>query len=502
MSLLNVLVVEDDRVQKKYIELLFNEIKQPEISLYSVESAVPAIEIIKTNNIDLVITDYFMPGDSGMELLKSVKEINPSIDVIVLTAQTDIQVAVEIMKEGARDYLTKPVTLPMLQKLLFSIEEKNNLLRENKNPRSRAPRYLCSERMRLVAKNTRPSSPEQAPRYSGPPNKLLKEQLEEKHGFNSIISQSGPMENILNAAWRIADSDASVLITGESGTGKEMLANAIHFASTRKDKTLRIVNIAALSEGLIDSELFGHTKGSFTGAMSDRSGVFELADKGTLFIDEVGDIPLQVQVKLLRTIQYGEIQKVGSEEIKTTDVRIITATNKNLKKMIEAGTFRQDLYYRLNVVHIEIPSLRKRKADIVPLVNHFIEKNTANSKKRITGVSHDAMDVLMKYNYPGNIRELENIIERSVIFSRSDTIRKIALPLLMEIDRDEDSSIIKLNENYDELMNSYEFDLLIQALKNSNGNKSEAARELGITERRIRSRIQILKIDPTSWSDL
>ena len=459
---MNVLVVEDDRVQKKYIELLFDEIKHPEISLYSVESAESAIEIVKTNNIDLIVTDYVMPGDSGMELLKNVKEINPQIDVVVLTAQTNIQVAVEIMKEGARDYLTKPVTMPMLQKLLFSIDEKNNLLRENK---------------------------------------LLKEQLEERHGFGSIISQSSPMENVLNTAWRIAESDASVLITGESGTGKEMLANAIHFASTRKDKILRVVNIAALSEGLIDSELFGHTKGAFTGAMNDRSGVFEMADGGTLFIDEVGDIPMQVQVKLLRTIQFGQIQKVGSEEIKSTDVRIIAATNKNLIQMIEEGTFRQDLYYRLNVVNIDIPSLRQRKDDIIPLINHFIEKFTSKNKKQITGVSHDAMDILMKYSYPGNIRELENIIERSVIFSRSDTIKRNDLPPLMDIGRDEKSSHITINGNFEELMGDYESDLIIQAMKDSGGNKSEAARNLGISERRIRSRIQILELDSTLWSN-
>ncbi|MBI9097425.1 MAG: sigma-54-dependent Fis family transcriptional regulator [Spirochaetaceae bacterium] len=459
---MNVLVVEDDHVQRKYIELLFKGIKQPEFSLYSTESAEPAIEIIKTNNIDLVITDYMMPGFSGMELLKKVKEINPSIDVIVLTAQTDIQVAVEIMKEGARDYLTKPVTLPMLQKLLMAIEEKNNLIRENK---------------------------------------LLKEQLEEKHGFKSIISQSRPMENILNTAWRIAGSDASVLITGESGTGKEMLANAIHFASTRKDKILRVVNIAALSESLIDSELFGHTAGAFTGAASDRSGVFEMAHGGTLFIDEVGDIPLQIQIKLLRTIQFGQIQKVGSEEIKTTDVRIIAATNKDLRKMIEEGTFREDLYYRLNVVNIEIPPLRKRKDDIAPLINHFIEKFSLKNKKQITGVSHDAMDLLMKYNYPGNIRELENIVERSIVFSRSDTIKMSDLPPLIDIDRDEKNSVFLINKNYDELMSGYESDLITQALKESNGNKSEAARKLGISERRIRSRIQILKLDSTNQSN-
>ncbi len=458
---MNVLIVEDDLVQRKYIELLIKEIKIPEISLHSADSAENAIKIVNGNMIDLVITDYMMPGLSGMELLKKLKKINPQIDVVMLTAQTDIKIAVEMMKEGARDYLAKPVTLPMLQKLLLSIEEKNNLLRENK---------------------------------------LLKEQLEERHGFKSIISQSGPMEYILNTAWRIAESDASVLITGESGTGKEMLANAIHFASTRKDKILRIVNIAALSEGLIDSELFGHIKGSYTGAISDRSGVFEMADGGTLFIDEVGDIPMQVQVKLLRTIQFGQIQKVGSEDIKTTDVRIIAATNKDLNKMIEEGTFRQDLYYRLNVVQIDIPPLRQRRGDIVPLINHFIEKFAQKNKKMITGVSHDVMDILMKYNYPGNIRELENIIERSVIFSRSDTIIKKDLPPLLEINREEKGSSILINGNFTELMDNYETDLIIQALKDSDGNKSEAARKLGITERRIRSRIQVLELNPTLWS--
>jgi DNA-binding NtrC family response regulator len=460
MSRLNILVVEDDHIQKKFIEVLFNQIKHPEISLFSVDSAESAIGIIKAESIDLVITDYMMPEVSGMELLKTIKEINPSIDVAVLTAQTDIKVAVEIMKEGARDYLTKPVTVPMLQKLLNTIDEKNTLLRENK---------------------------------------LLKEQLGEKHGFKSIVTQSGSMENILNTAWRIAGSDASVLITGESGTGKEMLANAIHYASTRKDKVMRTVNIAALSEGLIESELFGHIKGSFTGAYQDRLGVFEMANEGTLFIDEVGDIPVQVQIKLLRTIQFGQIQKVGSEDIKSTDVRIIAATNKDLKKMLDQGTFRQDLYYRLNVVHIHIPPLRQRRTDIIPLINHFISKFSEKNRKVISGVSRDAMDLLMKYNYPGNIRELENIIERAVIFSRSDTIRKNDLPALMEIGRDENTLGDQLTEDYMQLMETYETDLLLHALKKSGGNKSEAARSLKISERRIRSRLQILKIESDQW---
>lgn len=462
MSILNILVVEDDHVQKKFIELLLGQIEQPELSIYSVESAEPAIEIVKANNIDLVITDYMMPLISGMDLLKSIKKINPSIDVVVLTAQTDIQIAVEIMKAGARDYLTKPVSVPMLQKLLLSIEEKNSLLRENK---------------------------------------LLKELLVEKHGFKSIISHSGPMENVLNTAWRIAGSDASVLITGESGTGKEMLANAIHLASTRKDKVMRIVNIAALSSGLIESELFGHTKGAFTGAIQDRAGIFEMADHGTLFIDEVGDIPVPVQIKLLRTIQFGQIQKVGSEVVKTTDVRIIAATNKNLTEMIEEGTFRQDLYYRLNVVNINIPPLRKRKADIVPLIYYFIERYSQKNKKKISGVSHDAMDILIKYDYPGNIRELENIIERAVIFSRSDTIRKNDLPSLVETDRDENNDGYLINGNFNELMNNYESGLLLHVLKESKGNKTKAAEKLGISERRIRSRIQILELNKTDWSD-
>ena len=233
--------------------------------------------------------------------------------------------------------------------------------------------------------------------------------------------------------------------------------------------------------------------------LNAQSGVFEIADGGTLFIDEVGDIPMPVQVKLLRTIQFGQIQKVGSEKLETCDVRIIAATNKDIRKMIEEGTFRQDLYYRLNVVHIDIPPLRTRKDDINPLINHFVEKFSRKNRKEITGVSHDAMDVLMKYDYPGNIRELENIIERAVIFSRSNTIKLVDLPPLMDMTRDEKSSQILINKNFDELMSGYETDLIVQAMKDSDGNKSEAARRLGISERRIRSRIQILSIGQEEW---
>lgn len=461
MPKMNVLLVEDDTVQRKFIETLFKQISQPEIELFMADSADSALSIVQSNNIDLVVTDYLMPGGSGLDLLEKVKGINPHIDVVLLTAQKDIQVAVDIMKAGARDYLTKPVTVPMLQKLIMTIEEKSSLIKENR---------------------------------------MLREQLEERHGFQSIISQSGAMENILNTAWRIAGSDASVLITGESGTGKEMLANAIHFASSRKEKILKVINIAALSESLIESELFGHVKGAFTGADREKSGVFELADGGTLFIDEVGDIPPQIQVKLLRTIQFGQIQKVGSGKVETCNVRIIAATNKDLKNMIEEGMFRQDLYYRLNVVNIHIPPLRQRRADITPLINHFIEKFSQKNRKEITGISHDAMDMLMKYDYPGNIRELENIIERAVIFTRSNTIRTTDLPPIIDTKRDENNRHIIVAGNFDDLIRDYETDLITQAMIDAEGNKSKAARKLGISERKIRSRISILGLDSTEWS--
>ncbi|MDP2038217.1 MAG: sigma-54 dependent transcriptional regulator, partial [Ignavibacteria bacterium] len=358
------------------------------------------------------------------------------------------------MKASAFDYLIKPIDLDELETILNRIKERKHLLSENKT---------------------------------------LKEQLQDKFRFESMISQSSVMENVLSTAGRVASSKATVLIRGESGTGKELIAKAIHFASPRKEKPFVTVNVASLSESLLESELFGHEKGSFTGAINQRIGRFEEANGGTIFIDEVGDIPLPIQVKLLRTIQFGEYQRIGSNQSENTDVRIIAATHRNLEEMMQNGSFREDLFYRLNVVAVQLPPLRQRKEDIPILVDHFIKRYSAELEKAVSGISREALDQLMKYSFPGNIRELENVIQRAVVLSRENIVTTNDLPQLTEMkDSEKKFDPFNLDDNYETKMKEFELAMINEALKRTNGNKSAAARILGISERHLRSRLERL----------
>jgi two-component system NtrC family response regulator len=422
--------------------------------VYTAADGAEGINKIKNNPIDLVLTDYRMPNKNGLEVLQEVKEINPTIDVVVITAFGNVDDAIGIMKNGAYDYLTKPIDLDELENLIKRIAEKRTLISENQ---------------------------------------LLKEQLQNKFRFNSIISQSGVMENVLNIVGRVANSKATVMIRGESGTGKELIARAVHFAGNRKEKPFVVVNVASLSENLMESELFGHEKGAFTGAIAQRKGRFEEADGGTLFIDEVGDIPLAVQVKLLRAIQFGEIQRLGSSTPFSVDVRIIAATHRNLEEMIKNGEFREDLYYRLNVVSVTLPKLRERRVDIPLLIEHFIKKYAELNEKSVVGITSEALDKLMKYDYPGNVRELENIIEHAVVLCREENIALEDLPINVEASYEK--MILdphNLENNYEEKMKAFETELIQEALSRTNGNQSAAARLLNITERHFRSRLERL----------
>ncbi|MBZ0180530.1 MAG: sigma-54 dependent transcriptional regulator [Melioribacteraceae bacterium] len=451
MNNLSILIIDDEQSQldslKRFLSKRGNEI-------FTASDGISGVEIIRKNHIDLVISDFRMPGMNGLEVLKETKEINPKIDFVMVTAFGNVDEAVEIMKSGAYDYLTKPIELDELENLVKRIAEKKLLVNENER---------------------------------------LKNQLSEKFKFDSIISQSRKMEDVLNLAGRIAESKASVLIRGESGTGKELVAKAIHFSSTRKDKPFITVNVAALSENLVESELFGHVKGSFTGAIETRIGRFQEADGGTLFIDEVGDIPPSVQVKLLRAIQFGEVQSIGSNNTRKVDVRIITATHRNLEEMIEQKHFREDLFYRLNVVCLKIPPLRERKEDLPVLVDHFVRKYSKINAKEVNGITSDALDVLMKYNFPGNVRELENIIERGVILTRGDSISIDDMPPQLEHSLGKNIFDPRnLDHPYEEKMKVFESELIKEALSRNDGNQSAAARELEITERHLRSRMERL----------
>ncbi len=453
MGQFSILLIDDEEAQ---LETLKSFLSRRDYDLHTAASGPAGLEIVETETIDLVLTDFRMPEWNGFVVLRKVKEVNPNIDVVVITAYGSIEDAVEIMKAGAYDYLTKPVDLTELENLINRVKEKQQLVEENRQ---------------------------------------LREQLQERFKFDSIVSQSGEMEEVLNNAARVATSKATVLIRGESGTGKELIARAIHHASPRKEKPFIVVNVAALPENLLESELFGHVKGAFTGATQERMGRFEDADGGTLFIDEVGEIPLPMQVKLLRAIQFGSIQRVGGNRDIDVDVRIIGATHRNLEEMMQAGNFREDLYYRLNVISIWIPPLRKRKSDIPALVDHFIHKYADENQKDVEGITKEALDQLMKYEFQGNVRELENMIERAVVFSRNHYITVNDLP--KSIDVVSESEIINpanLQDGYDEKMTTFERRMIEEALDQTGGNQSAAARLLGITERHIRSRMERLNM--------
>ncbi len=451
MTQAHILIVDDEEAQRLALKSFLG---RREYKVFLAANGDEALKIVRNETIDIVMTDFRMPGMSGLELLRAIKDVQPGIDVILMTAYGSVDDAVDIMKAGAYDYLTKPVDLDELESLLKRVKGKRLLEEENRQ---------------------------------------LREQLSEKFRFERIISQSGEMEAVLNIAGRVAKSKAHVLILGESGTGKELLAQAIHYASPRRDKPFVTVNVAALAENIIESELFGHEKGAFTGAIHQRRGRFEEANGGTLFVDEVGDIPLSVQVKLLRAIQFGQIQRVGGSETIDVDVRIISATHRDLEAMIRDGQFREDLYYRLNVVAIVAPPLRKRRVDIPLLADHFIKRFARENEKEVTGIEREALDRLMKYDFPGNVRELENMMEHAVVMTRNSLIGREDLPAHLPSGRHEALyDPADLSAGHAQKMKAFERAMIEEALKQSGGNKSAAARLLGITERHLRSRLEKL----------
>ncbi len=440
---LTVLIVDDEKAQR---ESLAGFLRKKGYETKSAGSGTEALEWVRTHTVDVICTDFKMPDLSGLELLKEVHSINPDIPVIIMTAYGSVENAVEAMKAGAFEYIQKPVDLDELLILVRRGIERSHLVRENRE---------------------------------------LRKQLEKKYSFEGIVSQSGEMEEVLNTAARVAASDATVLIRGESGTGKELIARAIYHASNRRDKPFVVVNCAALPETLLESELFGHEKGSFTGADRQRIGKFEQANGGTLFVDEVGDIPPQVQVKLLRALQFGTIERVGGDETIELNVRIVAATNRNLEELIREGEFREDLFYRLNVVPIFIPPLRKRKVDIPPLVHHFIRKYGEMTGKEVQGISREAMEMLLRYDFPGNIRELENVIQRAVVMTRGDLITTSDLPPEMGNESTEPSTLPPLGD-LKQTVAEIEKSMIRRALDETNGNQVQAARLLGISERNLR----------------
>jgi two-component system NtrC family response regulator len=449
MSNFHILLIDDEPAQ---ITSIKSFLKRRDFTVSSANSGQDGINIVKDGNIDLVFTDYRMPEMNGLEVVQSINKLNPELPVVVITAFSDIKDAVQVMKEGAFDYLSKPIQLDELEILVKKAQERCNLISENK---------------------------------------LLKEQLKEQFKFDFIVTKSPKMEKILSITSRVARSTSTVLIRGETGTGKELIARALHFGSNRQNKPLITVNCAALSENLLESELFGHEKGSFTGANAQHIGRFEQANGGTLFIDEIGDISLQTQVKLLRALQFGEFERIGGTKTIKVDVRVITATNRNLEELIENGQFRQDLYYRINVISINLPALRERKEDIPILIKHFIDKYSKENGKVVTEISKEAYNYLMHYHFPGNIRELENIIESAIVISRGEVIT--IDDFTPDVMTSSESTILNPHNflnSYDEKLEVFETTMINDALGLKNGNQSQAAKLLGMTERHLRSRMQ------------
>ena len=395
-----------------------------------------AIDKIQQKDYSVVFTDLIMPEISGLDLLRSVKRLNPSTEVVIVTGYGTIESAIEALKLGGYDYLQKPINFERLKILIERITEKRKLLLENIQ---------------------------------------IKQRLKDRFSFDQLVGKSPKMQQLYEIIDRISTGSPTVLIQGESGTGKELVANVIHQNSVRRDKPFIPVNCGAIAEGLLESELFGHVKGAFTGAIKDNIGLFKAADGGTIFLDEIAEVPPALQVKLLRALQERKIRPVGDTREFGIDVRVIAATNKVLEKAIENKSFRKDLYYRLNVISIHLPSLREIKEDIPYLVQHFIKKFSRETNRRITRVAPDAMDVLIRYDWPGNVRQLENIIERAFALGEGDMICVSDLPSeIRNMDRLStiDDACLNLVEN--------EKVLIKRALQQAKGNKAEAAQLLGI----------------------
>lgn len=446
MRKLQILIVEDGQSQR---EMLRDFLAREGHTVLTAEDGNQAIQSVQDGHFDLLLCDFKMPGKTGLEVLKEVKQINPEIDVIMMTAYGTIETAVDAMKSGAVDYITKPIELDDLLLHIDRIAEHRTLIRENE---------------------------------------ILRSQLKDRGvTTDQIIYQSPKMETLVNMAGRIAASRATVLIQGESGTGKELLARLIHHLSPRSDRPLIAVNCGALHENLLESELFGHEKGAFTGASKRRIGRFEEADGGTLFLDEVGELSLSVQVKLLRFLQEREFQRLGGNQYIHSDVRIISATNKDLEARVKDGSFREDLFYRLNVVLMKMPPLRERKEDIPPLIDFFLKRFSQENGKEAKEVSREAKDLLVKYDYPGNVRELENIVERAVVISRESVVTVDDLPFGSRApSQEQDFGQGSLRG----AIESLESQMIREAMEQSGFHQTRAAEALGISERMLRYKLK------------
>jgi two-component system response regulator PilR (NtrC family) len=455
-SLAHILVVDDELSMRQMLSIA---LRREGYQVTAVDDGRAALAALEDRQVDMVVTDVRMPEFSGVDLLREAKRVDPSISVIMMTAYGSKETVLEALRLGATDYV-----------------EKTHNLKDELSLRIRKE----LDRKRLQQENV-----------------LLKRTLQSSHQFSNIIGSSDPMLALFELVETIAPTSSTVLITGESGTGKELVARAIHFNSQRKDRPFVALNCGALSETLLDSELFGHVRGAFTGADTNKKGLIEVAEKGTIFLDEIGEMSQLVQVKLLRVLQERKFRRLGGTDEVDADIRIITATNRDLAKMVEEERFRQDLYYRINVINVHLPPLRERRADIPMLAEHFVTRFARQMGKPITGISGEAMSILRRYNWPGNIRELENALERAVALERSAVImpeslsvasgklpeRLSELPItLPEVDEDRLPDGFDLEQHVQEIEREY----IAEALRRAGGVKVRAAELLGMSFRSFR----------------
>ena len=452
MTKQKILVVDDEKSMCDFLEIM---LQKEGYEVISTTSGEKALELLDNNLYSMILTDVKMPGADGFAVLRKTKEVSPDTVVIMITAYGSPEGAVTAIKEGAYDYVTKP----------FRVEEVKLTIKK------------ALERSNLIKENIR-----------------LRQAVEERYKFWNLIGKSPKMQRVYELVEKVAQTKANVLITGESGTGKELVAKAIHYNSARKDDSFVTLNCGAIPENLLESELFGHMKGSFTGAIANKRGLLEMAEGGTLFMDEIGELPLPLQVKLLRVIQEREFKRVGGTDDIKVNVRIISASNQDLQQKVAHNSFREDLFYRLNVIQIKIPPLRERKEDITLLMNHFVQKYSTETGKKIEGITPEAMELLVGYDFPGNVRELENIIERSITLETATTIterhirsylneRTISKGTPPSLEIPEEG--IDLNKVVEDLEKAF----ILKALEQTGGIKKKAAEILGMNFRAMRYKL-------------
>jgi DNA-binding NtrC family response regulator len=445
-----ILIVEDEAKMRRLLELNLGEDGH---KTFSAEDAESGLKLLRENSVDLVLTDLKLPGMNGLEFLQAVKRQNAALPVVVMTAFGSVETAVDAMKAGASDYVLKPFSLSEMRMVIRKELDVHNLREENRS---------------------------------------LREALGKKYAHPNVVARSVKMQEVLATVDRVAPTNSTVLLGGESGVGKDLIARAIHEKSRRVGGPFIKINSTAIPENLLESELFGYERGAFTGAAASKPGKFELADKGTLFLDEIGDVPPTIQVKLLRVLQEREFERLGGTKTIKVDVRLIAATNRDLREALEQGTFREDLYYRLNVVPIDIAPLRQRKEDIPELVNLFINRFAGDSGKPVESITPEAMQILVNYHWPGNVRELQNIIERACALAKSTVLTGADIHLDIRPAKAANGISNFLPEGM--TLEHWEDEMIREALRRANGNKSQAARLLGLSRNALRYRLSKIGI--------